>query len=221
MTFSEKGKFCARCEKEVFDFTGFSKFEITQKLKNNKNLCGRFQQNQLDQEYTVSNQTNLSRFGLVFGIGSLLAFCQPAHAQTEKPKMQVVNQQTQDSSEEKSIELSSDSLITVSGTLKDEYDFALAGANVLIKGTLIGSQTDFDGNFSIEIPAITEENPPILVFSNIDTETKTLPITSDEPKNIILNSINNDTETMGVVVCKRPNIFQRFLNLFRKKENRH
>ncbi|MDO1499023.1 carboxypeptidase-like regulatory domain-containing protein [Winogradskyella maritima] len=36
---------------------------------------------------------------------------------------------------------------TISGTVRDDIDQPLPGANVLVKGTTIGTQTDFDGNF--------------------------------------------------------------------------
>ena len=38
----------------------------------------------------------------------------------------------------------------VTGKVTDEANFPLPGANVIIKGTSIGTQTDFDGNFTIE-----------------------------------------------------------------------
>ncbi|WP_344787221.1 TonB-dependent receptor [Postechiella marina] len=39
--------------------------------------------------------------------------------------------------------------ITVSGVASDESGIPLAGANIIVKGTTNGTQTDFDGNFSI------------------------------------------------------------------------
>ena len=52
---------------------------------------------------------------------------------------------------------------TISGTVIDENDQPLPGANVVEKGTTNGTQTDFDGNFSL---TLTSDNP-ILVFSYI------------------------------------------------------
>ncbi len=51
---------------------------------------------------------------------------------------------------------------TVSGTVTDTDGLPLAGANVLVKGTTNGTQTDFDGNYSI-----SANNDAILVFSYI------------------------------------------------------
>ncbi|MDP2688055.1 MAG: von Willebrand factor type A domain-containing protein [Aequorivita sp.] len=39
--------------------------------------------------------------------------------------------------------------VTISGTVSDDTGLPLPGANVIIKGTSTGTQTDFDGNYSI------------------------------------------------------------------------
>ncbi len=40
----------------------------------------------------------------------------------------------------------------ISGVVMDEYGEPLIGANVIIKGTSIGTSTDFDGRYSLEVP---------------------------------------------------------------------
>ena len=52
---------------------------------------------------------------------------------------------------------------TVSGIVFDEYNEGLPGANVVIKGTSMGTITDFEGNYRLNIP---DENIT-LVFSAI------------------------------------------------------
>ncbi len=51
--------------------------------------------------------------------------------------------------------------LSVSGTVTDENGTPLAGANIIEKGTTNGTQTDFDGNFTIAVSDVTS----ILVFS--------------------------------------------------------
>lgn len=51
---------------------------------------------------------------------------------------------------------------TVEGKVSDESGEPLIGASVLIKGTSSGAITDFDGNFSIEVPDV---NTSVLVIS--------------------------------------------------------
>ena len=43
--------------------------------------------------------------------------------------------------------------VTVSGTVVDEFGEPILGAGVVVKGTTIGTTADFDGNFSLSIPA--------------------------------------------------------------------
>ena len=49
---------------------------------------------------------------------------------------------------------------TVTGTVSDNTGVTLPGANVLVKGTSRGTQTDFDGNFSLAV-----DTGAVLVFS--------------------------------------------------------
>ncbi len=63
---------------------------------------------------------------------------------------------------------------TLKGVLEDEEGEPLPGVNVVIKGTNTGTQTDFDGNYSIDCNV-----GDVLVFSFIGMDTKEVVITSD------------------------------------------
>ncbi len=60
----------------------------------------------------------------------------------------------------------------VTGSVLDENGLPLPGANILEKGTTKGTQTDFDGNFSI---SVTDGNA-ILVFSYLGYTSKEIPL---------------------------------------------
>ena len=62
---------------------------------------------------------------------------------------------------------------TVSGTILDESGSPLPGVNITVKGTPHGTQTDFDGNYSLEVSGGKE-----LVFSYLGYNTETIPINS-------------------------------------------
>lgn len=55
---------------------------------------------------------------------------------------------------------------TLTGTVTDQNDMPLPGVNVLVKGTTTGTQTDFDGNYSIEA-----SESETLVFSYLGQKT--------------------------------------------------
>ena len=70
----------------------------------------------------------------------------------------------------------------IRGKVTDPSGVPLPGATVLAKGTKIAVLTDFDGNFSIEMPA----NSSALVISYVGMETKEIGIENTSPT-IILN----------------------------------
>lgn len=55
----------------------------------------------------------------------------------------------------------------VTGTVYDYENIPLPGVSLIVKGTTIGTTTDFDGKFSIKVP----ENEEILVFSYLGFKT--------------------------------------------------
>lgn len=61
----------------------------------------------------------------------------------------------------------------ISGTVMDEDGAALPGASIIIKGSTMGTTTDFDGNFTIEAAM-----GDILVVSYIGFETREVPVDS-------------------------------------------
>lgn len=72
---------------------------------------------------------------------------------------------------------------TITGTVTDDSGLPLPGANVVIKGTSNGTQTDFDGKYSIEA-----ESTQQLEFSYIGFTTKTIDINDKNVINVELTS---------------------------------
>ncbi len=63
--------------------------------------------------------------------------------------------------------------LQVTGTVSDDQGQPLPGASIVEKGTTNGTQTDFDGNFNLEVAS---ENS-VLVVSYIGFSTKEIPVT--------------------------------------------
>ena len=70
---------------------------------------------------------------------------------------------------------------TVTGTVTDEAGIPLAGASVVVKGTSTGTQTDFDGNFSISADA-----DAVLVISYIGFLTSEVAVNGQTAINVQL-----------------------------------
>ncbi|CAN0567877.1 unnamed protein product, partial [Ectocarpus sp. 12 AP-2014] len=69
---------------------------------------------------------------------------------------------------------------TITGTVSDATG-PLPGANVLVKGTTNGTQTDFDGNYTI-----TAETDANLVFSYIGYKSVTIPVNGQTTIDVVL-----------------------------------
>lgn len=82
----------------------------------------------------------------------------------------------------------------VTGVVTDADDgMPLPGVNIVIKGTSTGASTDFDGNYTIEVP----ENA-VLVFSNMGYATREVQVAGQSVIDLVLSA---DTEELeGVVV---------------------
>ena len=61
---------------------------------------------------------------------------------------------------------------TIKGVITDEAGLSVVGANVIVKGTTIGTVTDVDGNFSIEVPS----DDAVLVISYIGYMEQEIPV---------------------------------------------
>lgn len=70
----------------------------------------------------------------------------------------------------------------ISGSVKDEYGEPIIGASVLAKGTNIGISTDFNGNFTLDVPA----NVTRMVFSYVGRNSLELPVRST--MNVVLRA---------------------------------
>src|SRR5690606_17905772 len=71
---------------------------------------------------------------------------------------------------------------TVRGMVTDEAGMPMLGVNVIVKGTTTGANTDFDGNYSLNISG----NNPVLVFSYLGYITQEIAVGGQSVINIAL-----------------------------------
>ncbi len=167
---TQKGGFCDSCAKEVIDFTSMTDQEIVDYFEQHSGkACGRFHPWQL-KSYPLNNNitasTNYAALGVVgLSLASLLA-ANPAQAQEQKPPVIEVWQKNK----KDSVKPLSPNRIkndTITGVVSDQHG-PLPGVSVLLKGTVIGTDTDFDGKFTFPKPLKADD---VLVFSYLGYQT--------------------------------------------------
>ncbi|MGO4818430.1 carboxypeptidase-like regulatory domain-containing protein, partial [Flavobacterium sp. W22_SRS_FP1] len=84
--------------------------------------------------------------------------------------------------------------VSVKGTVNDIGEQPLPGASIIIKGTNKNTQTDFDGNFSIEAT-----NGDILIISYLGFISKEVTLTEETSIIIILKESTNTLDEVVVV----------------------
>ena len=83
--------------------------------------------------------------------------------------------------------------ILVKGTVFDEDKLPIIGANIMVKGTSLGTITDMDGNFNLTVPY----EDAVLTVSFIGYTTKDIPLKGQRQLNITLVE---DSKTLQEVV---------------------
>ncbi len=81
---------------------------------------------------------------------------------------------------------------TVSGTVTDQAGIPLPGVNILVKNTTNGIQTDFDGNYSIQV-----SEGQVLVFSYLGQKTTEVTVGTSNQMNV---QMEEDSQALEEVV---------------------
>ena len=181
------GGFCQSCQKEVIDFSVLSDKEVLSILKlKGKGSCGRFKGSQLNRELQKPQRNPLKRSWGLASIALLSLVVSPkAEAQSiENPTIEV-SEQIQNR-------------YLVKGTVFDDQNIPLVGANVVLKGSNEGVVTNFDGAFEFSRPLAAGD---VLVFSYVGFDLKEFEIV-DSASDVIDITINfeaSDIILMGEI----------------------
>lgn len=214
MTPTEKGVFCSNCKKEVFDFTNTSNFQISYLLDSHNNLCGKFKPEQLNTYYSSSANSKHSKSGLLFGISAFLSIYTPLFSQNKSTEI-IKIEQSKPLSNERIINKKISDTIKINGNVCDDSS-GLPGVNIFLKGYSKSTQTDFDGNFSLNIDKNDINNNSTLEISYIGYESQEIKI-NEKTDFIKIKMVESDYLLGEVIIIKKQNIFRRIGNLFRKK----
>jgi hypothetical protein len=86
MTPSEKGRFCASCQKTVIDFSRMTDTEVVKRLSEvTGSICGRMSDNQLERDFVLyeRSQFPVDLRAVLFGVALSLSAATPAYTQGE------------------------------------------------------------------------------------------------------------------------------------------
>lgn len=207
MTPVEKGRFCASCQKKVFDFTNMPDSEIVSVLRSHNHVCGRLTAKQLDDGIKPPKEKSLISVAASAAAISLLTVgANDAIAQKPVPTEQH--------------EAQKDSIIgkvlmpekkTITGIVSDTLG-PLPGARVVIKGTEIITDTDLEGKYTIEA-----KESDTLEFSYIGYKTISIPVSKRNTINIEMQT-DEMAMTLGIIIVRRTffgRLFHRIGNWFR------
>ncbi len=206
MSLVEKGRFCERCQKNVFDFTSSTDKEIINTFNQNQNLCGRFLNSQLNRDLIKPQKksslwlTTTSALISFIGLGSHDAIAQ-GEIKTEQTDRNVIIGKTLPVQKE----------FEISGIVTDETG-PLPGANISVKGKNISTRSDFDGKYKIKVNV-----GDVLVSSYVGYESNETTVTNN--KNLEIKLKLTEALLGEVVYIKKRSFFGRvfhsFGNLFR------
>ena len=209
---TERGAFCLACQTDVQDFTKMSDAEIRQYfLQASGKTCGRFRPDQLDRPLALEPKRGFSFSRLWLGIGLFLGWAGKAEAQEKHLTGDtiVVERRVLEEIEAKQTP-SKDSTSVIKGRIVDYKKEGIGGVLVRLKGTTKATATHPDGEFELVAPL-----PATLVFSVVEYQTQEMTISEEplEPLVIRLEEVN----ILGGCIVERPNLWQRFKNLFRRR----
>jgi len=244
MTTTSQGAFCKSCCKNVIDFSNKTENEIYRILSNGESMCGRFRSEQLQHPVRETEMKN-GFFNWKAVAASLLAFFSSAKVVSafdtatkprtdsvavKGPEVVIAAQRTPYLSHDVTGNLS---IVEVQRDLKqfkkerwnicgkviDENGEGIPVAAVYIKNTKLGTTTDFDGNFSLDLNKGDIRETDTLVISYIGYSTKEISLkqflqgNSINLETIIVEPIKLEVtlsyHIMGIMIVEKPVISPR------------
>jgi len=209
-----QGRHCEHCCKIVTDFTKMTSDEILKHLSSNNNVCGRFNQQQLNginqnltNEYTTNDAWFKKAAIAIVLFGSTVFYkanaqVKPATHQTSVPN----GGNTQNMLLGKVVMPDSLRLRTITGCVTDENNEKLPGATILQADGTRATQADINGDFSFQVPVSTRQ----LTVRFIGYNSKNFNI--DGVENIYDIKLSVAPSLMGEVVIVKTPLIKRIYN---------
>lgn len=193
MSPTANGRYCSSCAKEVVDFTNSNDEVIANYMQANasSHICGRFNTSQLSRPLKVAPTISAySRYGkwivaaLLLGSSHLAFANELAVLQTqqvvfadaikiEQDCVEIVHEQKQ-------------AYYTIKGRIvDDETGEELLGASIYAVGLELGTVSDLDGNFQLQIPLDVLELVDTLQFAYVGFKQQNFVLTAQHKANLV------------------------------------
>ncbi|MCS5490553.1 carboxypeptidase-like regulatory domain-containing protein [Algoriphagus limi] len=220
-TKTPNGGFCRNCQKEVVDFREKDNREILTFLsKNPSKQCGIFSPNQIPIHESPNRKVKFQSIW-AFGLLGLLGFSLPAFAQAPIPH----SFEQSPSKENLILKTDTSSLYkrTIKGKAVSKYfnDIQpLPGATISIKNYTIGTTTDLDGYFELEVPDSVKDQKIILMLSFVGYKMREV-IIYDTQLPVQLGEIElyeDQTILMGEIIYIKQTFWQKIKQVFKSKK---
>jgi hypothetical protein len=147
----------------------------------------------------IENQLNIRKMAgkavKIVGLATVMTMASSVAASNETEISNDFKQEESVASNKSILENDSSKYITIKGVVKDEKNTPLPFVNVVIEGTAIGTNTDMDGYYEIEVP-----EHAVLEFSSIGYMNKSIKATNKTSNVLNVTLLDDEESLMGDII---------------------
>jgi hypothetical protein len=203
----DKGRFCASCNKQVFDFSLMSDSEVLQHFKRTTGkVCGRFANDQLQRAFLPQREQKKKNWWIALVMPLILIFCKVnAQKSTATPNKHSTIQKRAESMpviigdlEIKTIEPLADRTVDLSGRTVDGNGNPIPFASVSIRGESVNTTSDANGYFHLRASTLANSITVKATSTGYDAKEIIVPVKEDH--DLVITLEQNQRRLSGTIV---------------------
>jgi hypothetical protein len=218
------GKHCVSCDKNLVDFRSMSDQQIFDVVTLNHNVCGLFNEYQMQTEFTVEKSNAISKMGLAVSFVSLLSFVNPVHAQEKhgnRPRVESLNAAPIITKSDKINSKIQIDTLQIKGRIIDKQTLEIIPfVRVYLKyNNEIRAVSDVEGNFILNVPKVIFDSTVIVKIATLGYRDVEIVVIKDSGN--IEVELDEFQRLLGVVIVDQPPTkSQQFFDIFRRKKKK-
>lgn len=205
-----EGRLCHVCNKRIFDFTNKSWEEIEKiHLSSSQPVCGTYSSKQLEGWSTREETSNWKFVKKALSIIGIIAAIESSGQTKSNRTIKLEN--VYDSIRHRYLASDTIKWKNIEGEILDEDGEALAGVNVVLKNSKLGTVADADGHFKLSLDETLEGVNLSLIVSMIGYTTVEIPIMLEGQginKNLKIRMASDENQFTAFYISK-PSFWQR------------